>query len=213
MVMISAHACNFFTFSYSHVKGLYFKVHGEAFCHWTETERESRGYGDDRRSTTHTVYFEGREVYLNQRTYLFGHAGADAVEVPAGNHHYEFAFQLPPMLPASFEASKGHIRYDIEAVLDIPWGFDKEFKLQFTVVGNDDLNFDPEIRLPNQGEKIRRFCCFCCRSDPLMMTATLPFTGFVPGQNVPVTVNYSNKSNVSVDKTTITLKRIIRFNR
>lgn len=200
-------------FNFFYFIGLYFKVHGEAYCSWRESEREVRGYGEDRRVRDHQVHYEGREVYLDQRTYLFGHDGAEAVEMPCGAHRYEFALQLPPMLPASFEAAHGHIRYEVESVLDIPWGFDKKFKLQFTVVGNDDLNFDPQLKLPCQGEKFRRFCCLFCKSNPLVMTVNLPFTGFVPGQNVPFTINYNNKSDVTVDKTRISLNRIIRYNR
>lgn len=147
------------------------------------------------------------------RTYLFGSRGGDTIEIESGTHRYEFACQLPPQLPASFEASHGHIRYNIEAVLDIPWKFDKETKLQFTLVRVNDLNEFLDLKIPCKSEEIRRFCCLCCESDPLIVTVTLPYSGFVPGQNIHVAVQYNNRSDVEVDSTKIALKRVICFNR
>lgn len=194
--------------------GMYFKVYGVACCHWTESQSRTTGSGENRRTTNHTVHFRGENVYLNTKTYLFGYDGAPAVEIPSGTHRYNFALQLPPLLPASFEATHGHIRYDIEAVLDVPWGFDREFKLQFTVLrNNDDLNHDPLLRIPCQMEDITTFCCFCCQSAPLIMTVNVPRTGFAPGQNIPININFVNKSDVDVTRTKINLKRIIRYNR
>lgn len=188
-------------------------MYGFARCHWTERKTRTSGSGKNRRTTSYTVYYEGKDVYLNTKTYLFGHDGAPAVEVPSGTHRYDFALQLPPMLPASFEASKGHIRYEIESVLDIPWSFDKEFKLQFTVARNDDLSLDSQLKIPVQMEEIQTFCCLCCQSQPMMMTVSIPRTGFAAGESIPININYINKSDVAADRTKINLKRIIRYTR
>lgn len=133
--------------------------------------------------------------------------------MPSGTHRFDFACQLPPLLPASFEGSKGNIRYKVEACLDVPWGFDKEFDLSFTVVRNDDLNLQPELKIPSQGEEITRFCCLFCESEPLLMTVSIPFSGYAPGQNINVTVTYNNKSDVEVQHTRICLKRTVEFHR
>jgi Arrestin (or S-antigen), N-terminal domain/Arrestin (or S-antigen), C-terminal domain len=194
--------------------GLYFLVYGAAECHWTERQRTSSGFLSDRdRNRTHTVHYKGEEVYLNQRTYLFGHPGADAVEVQQGTHRYDFACQLPPMLPASFEASLGHIRYKVKAVLDIPWGFDKEFNLQLTIIRHDDLNLNPALKMPSYSERIQSFgCCLFCNSAPVMMSVVLPYSGFVPGQVVPVTITYKNRSTTDINSTRLSLIRHTRFN-
>jgi hypothetical protein len=193
--------------------GLYFIVYGRAKAHWTETRQESHGSGENRRTTTRTVHFEGKEVYLNTKTYLFGGPSSSAVEMASGTYKYDFACPLPMLIPASFEGRHGHIRYNVEAVLDIPWRFDKEFKLQFTLARQDDLNEFPDLKIPVRGEEVKRFCCLFCESQPLMVTVTLPQSGYTPGLNIHVTVNYDNKSDVQVDRTKINLKRIIRFNR
>lgn len=150
---------------------------------------------------------------MNTKTYLFGSKGGDNIEVSSGTHRYDFACSLPIQLPASFEASHGHIRYNVEAVLDIPWRFDKESKVKFTLARLNNLNDFPDLKLACRSEEIKRFCCLFCESQPLMMTVTLPFSGFVPGQNIHVTINYNNKSDVEVNRTQISLKRIIRYNR
>lgn len=150
---------------------------------------------------------------MNTTTYLFGSKGGDNIEVASGTHRYDFACSLPSQLPASFEASHGHIRYTVEAVLDIPWRFDKETKVQFTLVRLNNLNEFPDLKLACRSEEIKRFCCSFCESQPLIMTVTLPFSGFIPGQNIHVNVNYNNTSDVQVDRTRISLNRIIRYNR
>lgn len=192
---------------------LSFVIHGRAKCHWTESEQRTVGHGDNRRTETHDVHYEGKNVYLHTKSLLFGNTGGQPIELPSGIHRYNFQFPLPALIPASFEGSHGNIRYRVEAELDVPWGFDKEFKLQFTVARKDDLNFQPELKIPIRSEDIKKFCCWCCESDPLITTITLPFGGFVPGQDIPVMINYVNKSDVEVERTRIYLQRITKFNR
>lgn len=186
-------------------------MYGYASCQWSEKQKLSAGTGSNRYIADVTESFKGKDVYLNTKTYLFGHDGANAVEKPSGIHRYKFSLQLPSLLPASVEASYGHIRYEVEAFLDIPWSFDKKFKLPFTVVRNDDLNLDPHLRLPYKCEDRKTFCCQFCNSELLMMTVSLPCTGFAVGQNIPLTVNYFNQSYVDVVSTNLSLKRIIRY--
>ena len=157
--------------------GLYFIIHGHARCGWSETETS---YNGDRTTYT-TVYYEGLNVYLNIKTYLFGHKGANSIIIEAGIHRYNFECQLPAQLPGSFEAKHGHVRYHIEACLDIPWRFDEETTLQFTVVQNDDLNRFSDLKLPCQNEIVKTFCCLFCESEPLFITVTIPCSGFAPG--------------------------------
>lgn len=193
--------------------GLYFIVHGEAHCSWDEHKQETVGQGDNRRTETRTIHYEGTEVYMNARTYLFGSQGGSSTQMQSGTYRYTFDCLLPPRIPASFEGSYGGIRYYIEACLDIPWRFGKECRVAFTVVRKDNLNDYPALAMPCKQEEFSQFCCLFCQSDPLLMTATIPFSGFTPGQTIPVMVSYDNKSNVRVDRTKINLKRFIRFHR
>jgi hypothetical protein len=188
-------------------------VNGRANCHWTETENHTVEENDKRKLKRRTVHYHGEEIYLNSRTYLMGHQGRSAEQIPAGIHRFTFETILPQTIPGSFEGTFGNIRYNVEACLDIPWRFDKEFKVQFTVVRKDDLNQFPELRIPCKNEQMKRFCCLFCESDPLMVTVTIPCGGFTPGSTIPIMIEYMNKSNVQVERTKINLKRIIKFNR
>lgn len=187
-------------------------MNGAAYCKWKDHNHVYQNAGAYHRSGR-GIMFEGKEVYLNHKTYLLGSLGANAVEMLSGTYQYDFMFQLPLKLPASLESTHGNIRYNVEAVLDVPWSFDKKSKLPFTVVRIDDLNFQPELKFPTQIEEAKQFCCLFCKSNPLMMVITIPQTGFTPGENINVKVNYNNKSDVVVKSTRIDLVRNIRYNR
>lgn len=188
-------------------------MYGAAKCHWTELRSETVGRGENRRTVDKSVHFKGKDIYLNTRTYLFGSSGGSALEIKSGNHKYEFDCLLPAQLPSSFEALHGNINYYVQAVLDIPWGIDKEFKLPFTLVRHDDLNDFPELKIPVINEEIKQFCNCFCLSDPIVMTVTLPCSVFAPGQKVPIEICYNNNSNVVVQSTRINLKRLTTYNR
>lgn len=184
---------------------------GQARAHWTETRTSSTGSGKNRRTTTHTVHFEGKEVYLNSRTYLFGQHGGSAMDIQPGIHRYSFACQLPSEIPYSLDAAHGNIAYFVEAVLDIPWKFDKEIKTSFTVVRHDDLNIYQELKLGQALEKYKTFCCLFCESQPMLVQASIPCSGFAKGQSIPIKVQYTNKSDVDVLATHFKLYRGIYF--
>lgn len=150
---------------------------------------------------------------MNARTYLLGHQGRQSSEMQPGVYRYTFETLLPSMLPASFEGAHGDIRYNVEACLDIPWRFDKEYKLPFHVVRNDDLNAFPDLKIPFRNEQLKTFCCLFCKSEPLIITVTIPCGGFTPGSSIPITIEYINKSDVEIDSTKINLKRTVKFNR
>lgn len=175
--------------------------------------REEVTDGQRRRTESKMIDFDGKEVYINTRSYLFGAEDGTPIEIAIGSHRYDFACQLPTRLPASFEASKGNIRYSIKAVLDVPWGPNKEFDLGFTVVRNDDLNLQPQLKIPCQSEEIKRFCCFCFNTNPLIMTVTVPFTGYTPGETIDVEIAYENESSVEISSTKVSFIRYIRYTR
>jgi hypothetical protein len=158
-----------------------------------------------------TINFEGKDVYLDKKTYLFGSPRAAPVLMPSGTHRFNFACNLPLTLPESFKAHHGSISYYVKAELDVPWNFNGEFKLEFAVVRQNDFDDFPDLKLPTHSEEIKYFCCWCCESKPLSITVTLPCSGFVPGQKIPITIEYVNKSSLEVDKTTMSLIRTIRY--
>lgn len=166
------------------------------------------GAGSRRRSVT----YSGKEDYLNQTTYLFGSQSLTTpIEMPAGITTYSFACVLPTQLPSSFEGKHGNIRYSCKAVLDRPWKTDKEFRLSFTVIKTEDLNLLAQSLMPSKVEIVRHFYCCCFKSKPFSMSASIPFSGYVPGQTIEVTIKMNNQSNVDVEGTKISLERNTQY--
>lgn len=149
---------------------------------------------------------------MNSITYLFGLKDGENMEVRTGIHTYNFVCQLPLPIPYSVEGQHGYVRYKVDLNLDIPWAFDLTAERPFTVVRYEDLNFFPELRLPCEFEEIKTFCCWCCKSDPLLLKVRLPRTGFGLGEKIPISVEMVNKSSTEVTHTTFTLKRVETFN-
>lgn len=179
-------------------------MEGEAACKWTE----SSGSGNTRRAMDYT----GEEKYLNSLTYLFGSKDGETVEIPVGVHNYKFSCKLPPTVPYTCDGEHGHIRYKVDANVDIPWGFDLEAEKAFTVCRREDLTAFPDLRLSCEFEEIQTFCCWFCESDPLILKVRLPKTGFALGEKISVHVEMCNKSTKDVEKTIFTLKRVDTYN-
>lgn len=118
---------------------------------------------------------------------------------------------LPEGLPSSFEGKYGHIRYSCKVVMDRPWTNNKEFRLSFSVIKPEDLNTNPSLAIPTKSEIIRHFYCCCFKSKPFFMSASVPFSGFVPGQKLDLTIFMNNQSNVDVEGTKLSLERNTQY--
>lgn len=130
----------------------------------------------------------------------------------SGTTTYSFACVLPMQLPSSFEGKHGNIRYNCKAVLDRPGKSDKEYRLSFTVIKTEDLNLmSPTLYSPFKSEIVRHFYCCCFKSKPFHMAVSLPFSGFVPGQSIVVTIALNNQSNVDIEGTKLALERNTQY--
>ena len=129
-----------------------------------------------------------------------------------GTHRYEFACQLPPQIPYTVGLKHAEIHYYVEAVLDIPWQFDKESKVPLLIIPYVDLNFFQYLKAPKTIETYSNTSSLFCASGRLEMTIQLPYTGFAVGQKVPIKIFYDNKSNKNVTRTRMVLKRITTYN-
>jgi Arrestin (or S-antigen), N-terminal domain len=181
------------------ILGLYFILFGVVKCQKNHSEP--------------CINYKRKEVILNTKTFLLASEKSKPVKMASGAHRFDFECQLPASLPASLEASHGYIRYHIAACLDIPWRSEKRFRLEFTVVRNDDLNMFPELKLPCTSKREKSFRGFCRRTKQLTMTAAIPFGGYTSGQHIHVITHFNNQSEVQVNRTKIVLVRKIRYKR
>ncbi|XP_063240926.1 arrestin domain-containing protein 3-like [Bacillus rossius redtenbacheri] len=168
---------------------VYVTVRGAAYVSW----RESRKSGKKRR----TVHYSAEEIFFDCQITLFGN-GTTSIEIPAGEQEFPFRFMLPENLPPSFEGLYGSIRYTIKATLDRPWRFNQDTKLAFSVISHVDLNMMPSLKNSLNHSNSKNVCCLCCATGPLTVNASIPFCGVVPGQELAVSVDVENSSNVAV---------------
>jgi Arrestin (or S-antigen), C-terminal domain len=89
---------------------------------------------------------------------------------------------------------------------------DRPFKFAFTVIKQLDLNYEnPALCMPAKMEMVKTFYCGLCQTKPLYLAAIIPYSGYVPGQEITVSVDVNNESRVDINYLKISLKKIIRY--
>ncbi|CAD6995998.1 arrestin domain-containing protein 17 [Ceratitis capitata] len=195
------------------VKGIVLKITGCADTSWKEstnrTKTDAKGHS---KTETETTHYRGHEDYIHSKTYLLSSSENQSAVIEPGIHTYTFACHLPQTCPTSFEGIYGHIRYLIKVELVRPWKFNQNFTRGFTVLKVMDLNYDsPLLRVPCKSEATKIFCCGPCKSQPLDIQVSLPQTGYVPGQTIPINVLVSNETNVKVEELKLELVMLICY--
>lgn len=161
-----------------------------------------------------TTRCSAEQQYFHYVRDLFGKKHGLVMEVDAGEWIYPFEYELPSNIAYSTEGKYGEVYYGIKVILNIPQDLDKEIKLPLTVVRYEDLNTMPLLKYPRREDASKTFCYFmicCLGSSPLVMSVSIPFSGFIPGQRIPVMIEMNNQSHVDVRSTKITLKGLHTF--
>ncbi|XP_054003763.1 arrestin domain-containing protein 17-like [Hylaeus anthracinus] len=194
------------TIKEKNIRGLYFSAKGEARVRWTERTNENNRVNEQ-------TYTNSQNYFNVQFNILSAPADDSRVRIPVGYHEYPFQFQLPNSIPSSFEHKYGYIRYTVKAVIDRPWRFDHECKAAFTVVSNLNLNSYRERCLGIDDEAQKNFYQCCCGNvGSLNIHIRVPSAGYVPGQSIITTIDYTNSSNsVEVTRFTTKLVRELKF--
>lgn len=68
-------------------------------------------------------------------------------QLPAGMHVHTFQCMLPPDLPSSILREVGHIKHNVQIVVDTPMCMNKVFTEEFIVIKSIDLNLNPSARV------------------------------------------------------------------
>lgn len=121
-------------------------------------------------------------------------------------------FSVPMGAPPSVELQHGCVRYKMHVVFDRPWQGDLNFTYDFTVIKPLDFNMDPQLRMPAQQEEVKTFCCCFCASKPVMLSASIPQSGFVVGQPVTIKVSVNNPTNTEINHIEIYVVKQITYN-
>ncbi|XP_003245917.1 arrestin domain-containing protein 3-like [Acyrthosiphon pisum] len=188
------------------VKYIKLKFRGEANVRWYEMRSKTRTLP----ASSH--YFTSKEEYfknVKNNFFLVGAKGESQLEV--GDYVYPFNFSLPHEIPSTFKGQHGEVFYIAKVKINIPWRISIEKKTIFEVISPVHLNEEPSLAEPKTALKEKFYCCFLCKSGPMTLIAYIPYSGFIPGQSIPVTVELDNNSNVYVNSIEIKLERTLEY--
>ncbi|XP_055550746.1 arrestin domain-containing protein 4-like [Wyeomyia smithii] len=174
------------------VNGVSVKIEGFTVVSW-RGKRHPHGHKH------HAKQFSGREEYLNALTYVVGGPNGPVLEIPPGSHTFKFACPLPVTLPTSFEGQFGHVRYTITVVVERPTYQNTSHREGLTVLRQVNLNDEPSLWDAKKLELSKQFGWWIFKSDPLDISVEVPSTGYVPGQHIPVLVQWNNGSSVIIN--------------
>ncbi|KAF5300362.1 hypothetical protein FQR65_LT00983 [Abscondita terminalis] len=183
------------------------KFNGRAETEWYESKSEYNAL--TKKHQTRRMRYSAEEVYFDEEFTLT--EGGENFMLPAGKHTYPFSYILPRHLPSSFEGSHGNIRYVIKAVIDRPWKFDYEAKIQLEISSPLDLNYIPGSRDPLYTSAEKHVSCCWCKSGPITLDISLPVRGYCTGQQINIGAYVQNMSNVSADNVKFRLYKIFEF--
>lgn len=130
-----------------------------------------------------------------------------------GIHKFPFIYQLPQLLPSSFEGKFGYIRYTVTAVLDIlndeSITIVKPFKI---IIGDNIIRPYDSQNYPFRAELSTTFT-YCLFPHPLCIVMTIPHTEFIVGDDIAVTVELVNRSFAVVSEIFVEFIQIVNYKR
>lgn len=154
------------------------------------------------------VWNYARENFIKESFKLHENA-TDQAELPAGEHNFVIAYALSQFLPTSFKCRNGAIKYKILVTVDRPWKMKSKFQFPFTVIRPLDLNKEGDFIKNPVKEELSKTFKLDFTSEPLSMSASIPFSGYVPGQTITVNVQVNNQSKTHVKEIKVSLKKIV----
>ncbi|CAJ0580629.1 unnamed protein product, partial [Mesorhabditis spiculigera] len=174
------------------------KVTGHAKNHWTVSHTHTTTNSDGTTSShTTTESYNASIGIFNGQSKAWGNGTKQ--KIPAGEHRYPFAFQLPVRCLPSYEGCYGHIRYEIRAEVDRPWKFNHKTSMPFTVVTISDLNLTPSLRTPLSNSQCIKTGLPLFRKGHVSVKVSIPKSGFVPGESIPITLRVENSSSKDME--------------
>ncbi|KAK3863365.1 hypothetical protein Pcinc_030862 [Petrolisthes cinctipes] len=158
-------------------------------------------------------HYRAQETYFDCEFYIYGHKyQKDEKEMlPAGEHLFPFAFNLPPNLPPSFSSDKGFITYTAMAILDRPAAANLVLKAGFSLHTILDLNLDSHATSSCSSSKTKNVCGLCCQTGPITLAARIPRKGYVPGEKIFVSAEVDNISSRNTRRTRLLLLQVISY--
>ena len=77
--------------------------------------------------------------------------------------------------------------------------------INITIISPFDLRSNPVLKVPVITEEARTFCCFWCKSDPILIKLSLSKIGFLAGEVLSFKASIDNRSSYTVGKVVLQL--------
>ncbi|KAB7503291.1 Arrestin domain-containing protein 3 [Armadillidium nasatum] len=181
------------------IKSVILKAKGFAKVSWSEGGSNNR----------HT--YRSSEEYYNFEFQLFTSiSGSQRFEV--GTYKYDFSFVLPVLIPSSFESRIGHVKHLCKVDVDIQNRlFHIKKRAPFSVAGLYDLNADTFSKEPVILRKEKTLHMLVWKRGTLSLVANLDHAGYVPGENIIINAECSNRSSKETKETKVSLYQFGRL--
>ena len=168
--------------SYKHIS---IQFLGRAYVHWTKSE----------------VCYSSTQVYVDITQTLWTADQSPDGRLSPGQHVFWFRFDIPTNAPSSFEGTVGSIRYELLG--RIGTGLlksDRRISVRVPVQQVVRIS-DPRLLQPVRQEVHKTVGRLFRAAAPVVLTATLPKTGFCVGETLPVHVYIENGSSCRISLT------------
>lgn len=153
------------------------------------------------------VEFTGRETYISSSINIFKYKEDSPKNFKPNIYTYTFNLNLPRQLPSSLNGKYGKIRYYVEISLITEWEYVIYVKKPFTIINLNNLSGRVDL-MEKRSEEIKEcFGYFSCKTKPLYLKASIPFTGYSTGKTINVTIFIRNYSGFEVSRIVLSLKR------
>ena len=167
---------------------------GRADVHWKEVVSE--GVGED--ASSRIKRYISSETYVNTELTLWTADQSQDGRLPPGQHSFPFRFDIPPNAPSSFEGTLGSIRYTLRGRVGTSlFKFDHQIEARVPVQQVVGVCV-PRLLQPVRQEVQKRVRHLLRASTPVVLTVTIPKTGYCLGETLPVHVAIENGTSRSI---------------
>jgi len=192
-------------------QGVWMTVMGEEKCNWQEQRTRTVGSGENARTESYTVYFNGQSTFFNTKVQVHNFFGT----IMPGMYSFPFAFPIPQGLPGIFEASTGQyhasasIRYSIHGEVDVAGIFNADLRHNTGFSIDQVLNEVITQKAVSDLQNVN-FCC-CFKQGQASMSANVSKSCFAPGEVVQVILAVRNDSKRAFSALQCSLKRVLHL--
>lgn len=176
---------------------------GKTKTEWKKTIIDEEGNSKE-------LEYESKSKLFEDKKKIFGDGDEDKKEHDAGEHVYDFEFELPKKLLSSFQHSLGFIQYSFKVIVKKPWKKDLKLKKMFVV--NEIINAnDPKYNIAPGDEDQKTLGCLCCESGPITLSSHINRSCFCPGDDILVSAKLKNNTERDMDELEAKLMQVISF--